>query len=139
MGLNAFLKQNTITPENKKVVISKRFVENNKPIEWEIKAVSEDVNSKIRNSCTKNTVFKGKATNDFDRNRYLQKLCAASVVFPDLKDAELQKSYGVIGEGELLSEMLLPGEFGYLLEIVQEINGYDADRTEEYKEEVKNS
>lgn len=139
MGLNAFLKQNTIIPENRKVVISKRFVENNKPVEWEIKAVSEDVNSKIRNSCTKSTVFKGKATNDFNRNLYLQRLCAASVVFPDLKDAELQKSYGVVGEAELLSEMLLPGEFGYLLEIVQEINGYDADRTEEYKQEVKNS
>lgn len=139
MSLSAFLKQNSVTPENKKVVVSKRFVEKGKPVEWEIRAVSEDANSKIRNSCTKNTTFKGRPTSDFNRNLYLQKLCAAAVVFPDLKDAELQKSYGVVGEAELLAEMLLPGEFGYLLEIVQEMNGYDADRFEEYKEEAKNS
>lgn len=139
MSLSAFLKQNSVTPENKKVVVSKRFVEKGKPVEWEIRAVSEDANSKIRNSCTKTTTFKGRPTSDFNRNLYLQKLCAAAVVFPDLKDAELQKSYGVVGEAELLAEMLLPGEFGYLLEIVQEMNGYDADRFEEYKEEAKNS
>lgn len=139
MSLSAFLKQNSVSPENKKIVISKRFVENNKPVEWEIRAVSEDVNSKIRNACTKTTTFKGRPTSDFKRDLYLQKLCAAAVVYPDLKDAEIQKSYGVIGEAELLAEMLLPGEFGYLLEVVQEMNGYDSERFEEDKEEVKNS
>lgn len=139
MSLSAFLKQNSVTPENKKVAISKRFVENGKPIEWEIKAVSEDANSKIRNSCTTTSTFKGRQTTNFNRNLYLQRLCAAAVVYPDLKDAELQKSYGVVGDAELLAEMLLPGEFGYLLEVVQEMNGYDADRFEEYKEEAKNS
>ena len=35
MNLSAFL--NPIEKENKKVVVSDRFVENGKPVEWEIK------------------------------------------------------------------------------------------------------
>ena len=37
MNLSAFL--NPIEKENKKVVVSDRFVENGKPVEWEIKTI----------------------------------------------------------------------------------------------------
>ena len=139
MSLKSFFSSSAIIPENKKVIISNRFVENGKPIEWELRAITEDENSKIRNACTHTTKFKGQSTTEFDKNRYLAKLCAASVVFPDLKDAELQKSYGVVGDGEVLMAMLLPGEFETLAEIAQDMNGFNLEQFEEKKEEVKNS
>ena len=67
----------------------------------------------------------------------MAKLVVASVVFPDLKDAELQKSYGVLGADQLLRKMLLPGEYATLLQKVQEVNGFDRD-VNELAEEVKN-
>ena len=42
---------------------------------------------------------------------YIHELTATAVVFPDLKNAELQKAYGVLGEAELLKTMLYVGEF----------------------------
>lgn len=40
-NLTAFLAQNAVTVENTKVVVSKRFLdENKKPIEWEVRALN---------------------------------------------------------------------------------------------------
>ncbi|EQG32401.1 phage XkdN-like family protein [Clostridioides difficile DA00129] len=60
-----------------------------------------------------------------------------TIVFPDLHDAELQNSYGVMGAEELLTTMLTPGEYTDLSSEVGEVNGFD--RTFEDKvEEAKN-
>lgn len=140
MSMKAFLRQNAIPVVNKKLVVSSRFQdEKGQPVEWELRPISEDENTKIKDDCTSRMVFKGRQTVDFNSNGYLRQLCAKSVVFPDLADAELQKSYGVMGEEELLGAMLLPGEFTTLMQFVQEVNGFDADRFEEAKAEVKNS
>ena len=139
MSLKAFLATNAKLPENKKVIISDRFVENGEPVAFEIKSVTEDINNKIRSRATLITTVKGKQQSKFESNKYLTDLCVASVVFPDLKSSELQDSYGVRGESDLLEVMLLPGEYATLLAEVQKINGYDNDKFEELKEEVKNS
>lgn len=76
---------------------------------------------------------------ELDTSLYTLRMTAASVVYPDLKDAGLQASYGAVGEEELLKAMLLPGEIANLYLKVQEVNGFDRDLTEEAKEEVKNS
>ncbi|MOA16947.1 Phage XkdN-like protein [compost metagenome] len=68
---------------------------------------------------------------------YLAKLAVASVVYPDLKDAELQRSYSVLGADILLKRMLLSGEYAALIQKVQELNGYDRDMND-LVEEVKN-
>ena len=39
---------------------------------------------------------------------YLAKIAAASVVFPDLKNAELQQSYGALGAEDLLKKCCFP-------------------------------
>lgn len=139
MSLKAFLAQNAAQPKNKEVIIGNRFIEDGKPVPFIIKAISEDTNGKIRNDSTISNTFKGKQTTKLDTNKYLGKLVAASVVSPDLKDAELQGSYGVIGEDNLIRTMLLPGEFANLLEAVQALNGFDAEKFDEIKTEAKNS
>jgi len=76
-------------------------------------------------------------TETFDRQGYINELVASAVVYPDLKNAELQKAYGVLGEVDLLKKMLLIGEFAVLAQKVQELAGLDED-INELVEEAKN-
>ena len=68
---------------------------------------------------------------------YLGKMAAACTVYPDLTDAELQNSYGVMGEDALLKEILNIGEYNNYLSKVQEVNGFDTSM-DELVEEAKN-
>ncbi|MCJ0199628.1 phage portal protein, partial [Clostridioides difficile] len=70
-------------------------------------------------------------------NSYVAELCVASTVFPDLKDAELQNSYGVMGEAQLLKTMLTAGEYVNYTVKVNEVNGFDTS-FEDKVEEAKN-
>lgn len=136
----AFLKENVIVPEVEKAVISKRFLgKDGKPVPWELRAISEEKHTEIKRDCTKRKRVKGRMETDFDNQRYLRRLAAASVVLPDLKNADLQKSWGVVGEEELLAAMLLPGEMTELQNRVQEINGFDLETAEQEMDEIKNS
>lgn len=140
-GLSAFLKQNALKPESVKYVVSKRFVdEKGNPIEWEIRAITAEEDEAIRKACIKRVPIpgkKGQYTYETDTNLYLAKLAAASVVYPDLNDAQLQDSYGVLGAENLLKAMLTPGEYAELIQKVQEVNGYDLS-FEELVDEAKN-
>lgn len=137
MGLKAFLRENAKQPENLKVLISDRFIgEDGTPEQWEIRALSEKENNRLKDSCTTKAVKRGVQTKDFNSNLYVQRLNAACVVYPDLMDAQLQESYGVVGSEKLLVEMLLPGEYAALSEVVSQINHFDL---EEAQEEIKNS
>ena len=68
---------------------------------------------------------------------YQIKLCAAAVVFPNLKNVDLQDNYGVRGEEALLLELLpVAGEFNALFAKVQEI--CNPESLDELVDEVKN-
>jgi len=136
-SLQAFFAQNVQSDIVEEFVVSERFKdENGKPIPWKIRALTEAENVEIRKSATKHVKVRGQYIPQLDPEEYISKLIAASVVFPNLKDAELQKSYGVIGAEELLRKMLLPGEYGKLAQKVQEINGFED--IQELVDEVKN-
>lgn len=139
MSLSAFFRDKAIKPENQKVVVSDRFQEDGKPIPWEIRAITEDEHAQIKKECTSVNYFKGRQTTKFNNQRYTNKLISACVVFPDLKDAELQRSYGVSSDDALVQAMLISGEHAHLAQTVNEINDFDLDIVEEEKEEVKNS
>jgi hypothetical protein len=134
MSLKAFL--NPVLPQNEKIVISKRFIEDGKPVEWEIKPMLQDENDKMMKKHTKKDKKSG--SESFDRQAYITDLTASAVIFPDLKNAELQKAYGVLGETELLKKMLLVGEFATLTQRVQFLSGLDDDINDRI-EEVKNA
>lgn len=137
-SLSAFFAESAKRPANQEIIISDRFVEDGKPVPWVIRAITEAENTVLKEACTTKKVFKGRQTTVFDGTRYTLMLVTASVVSPDLKNAELQKSYGVLGEENLLSTMLLPGEFTDLSAKVQEISGFKPENFEEAKDEVKN-
>lgn len=136
-SLQAFFAQNVQSDIIEEFVVSERFKgEDGKPIPWKIRALTESENAEIRKSSTKRVKVKGQYVPELDHEEYVAKLIAASVVFPDLKNAELQKSYGVLGAEKLLRKMLLSGEYGKLAQKVQEINGFED--VNELADEVKN-
>ena len=139
--LSMFFSENAIKDENVKYVASKRFLtKESKPVEWELCCISSKEDEDIRKSCTKKVPVpgqKGRFTAETDGNMYLGKLAARCVVFPNLNDAALQNSYGVMGDDNLLKVMLKSGEYTDLIMKVQEINGFNSD-TEELVEEAKN-
>lgn len=140
-NLSAFLRQNALVQENVKVAVSKRFIgEDGKPVDWEIKTITAAEEESIRKSCIKRVQLpgkKGQYTEQTDQTAYVRKLATACTVFPNLNDAELQDSYGAMGADNLLTEMLLPGEYAELMTKIQEVTGYDV-TMEDKVEEAKN-
>lgn len=125
--------------ENKKVVISNRFKdENGKPIPWEIKALSADENDELQKRCMVNIPVpgqRGQFTRELDQIKYTAMLLTESVVFPELTDAELQDNYGVRGADALLRKMLYTGEYNKLAQEVSAISKVEvlADLVDEAK------
>lgn len=132
-NLSAFLNPAKI--ENELVVVSNRFRENGKPVPWEIRAIMSEENDALMKKHTR----RDKKTKQeiFDRTSYVNDLVASAVVFPDLKNAELQKAYGVMGEVNVLNKMLTLGEFTTLSVAVQRLSGLEEDDDTKI-EEVKN-
>ena len=137
---SVFMAGNAIKDETVKYVASKRFVQDKKPVEWEIKAVSSTLDEAIRKECTKRIPIQGKRgqyNQETDTDKYIGKLCVACTVYPNLNDAALQDSYGVKGADDLLKAMLLPGEYTEYKAKVMEVNGFDMSM-EELVDEAKN-
>ncbi len=139
-NLSAFLAQNAMKVENIKHVASKRFTNEAGAIPWEISCITSTEDEALRKSCTKRVPVVGKRgqhTQETDYNLYLGKLAAMCTIHPNLDDAELQNSYGVMGADALLKTMLTPGEYADYLTKVQEVNGFEVS-FEEKVEEAKN-
>lgn len=94
----------------------------------------------MRKACTKRVPIPGKRnqfTLETDYNLYLGKLAAMCTAYPNLNDAELQNSYGVMGADALLKTMLTPGEYADYLTKIQEVNGFEI-TFEDAVDEAKN-
>lgn len=127
--LTAFLAQNAKKIGNVEFVASGRFVdpETGKPMPWEICCITAAENAGLRKSCMRTIPVpgkKGQFTQDFDANAYLAKVSVRCTVFPNLNDAELQASYGVMGAEQLITTMLTPAEFEDYSTKVLQVNGF---------------
>ena len=123
-----FLKENRVEVEPKKVFITNKFIdENGDPILWEIRPIGSDEEKKIADSVIteKRDRSTGTITQFRDDSEYMARIAAQGVVFPDLGDRELQKSYGkeVTTKVAVLRKMLSVGELVKLAEEVIEISG----------------
>ena len=97
------------TEEVVKYVASKRFMNGDEAVEWELKAVDSDLDEAIRKECTKRVPIAGKRgryNEDTDMDKYVAKLCVESIIYPNLNDAELQDFYKVKTPDALLKKML---------------------------------
>lgn len=137
--LSIFYAQNAALDVTEDVIVSERFKDSaGQPVAWKLRAMTEAENEEIRKRSTRRVKGKNGALSvETDGEEYIAKLVVACVVFPNLKDADLQASYGVLGAEALLRKMLLAGEYSNLLMKVQEINGFDKDLND-LVEEAKN-
>lgn len=141
-SLNRFLKQNKKTRKNEKYAPTRTLTdENGKPLEWEFKHIPSKENERLRDECTMDVQITGKPgmyRQKFKTREYLAKMVAASVVEPDLYNAELQDSYGVKTPIDLLYAMVdNAGEYQDLCAWVQKFQGF-TDTLEDKVEEAKN-
>lgn len=137
-----FMKANKTVKENELHAVTKSLCdENGQPLKWEFRHISTKDNENIRESCTVEVPVAGKPNMyrpKLKTGLYIQKMIAASVVVPDLFDAELQDSYGVKTPEELLLAMVDdPGEYNDLAAYVQKFQGFDAS-FEDKVDEAKN-
>lgn len=135
MKANKAVKENGFYPATKSLCDEK-----GNPLEWEFKHISSKENEEIRENCTIEVPITGKPNmfrQKVKTSLYIQRMIAASVVMPDLYDAELQDSYGVKTPEDLLLAMVDdPGEYNELAAFVQKFQGFDVsikDKVDEAK------
>ena len=129
----AFMKRDLENLE-REYVISERFLdEDGNPIKFKLRPMPTVLEKQLSKECRK-IEKNGKVT--FNAEKYENEITVACVVYPDLKDIELQDYYGGNSEIDLLNEMLLLGENRKLQEAIQDINGIKT--LDEKIEEAKN-
>ena len=127
-SLSAFMRPNVAEIKNASLAPSPRFVgEDGKPVEWEIRCISADEYARIRSGQVPVIGKKGQYTQQLDTYTFQAKVAAACTVFPDLKDAALQDSWGVTKPEDLVGAMLIGGEFDDYVTEVFRINGFKND------------
>ena len=114
------MREELLRREPVKYVASKRMKDDDgKPIEWELRVLTNDEVEEIVDRNTKRVPVKG--TRDFkketDTEAVFLDVAVAAVTYPNLNDGELQEFYGAAGAE--------PGELTDLLLAAQQACGYD--------------
>lgn len=140
-NFSMFMRSNKKQKENGRYAPTKSLLdEKGNPLEWEFKHITSKENDKIRDACTVEVPVTGKPNMyrpKLKTAQYIRDMITASVIYPDLYDAELQDSYGVKTPEDLLYAMVDdPGEYSDLAAFVQRFQGFDTsfeDKVEEAK------
>lgn len=141
-GLSVFLKENKKVRANFTVAATKSILdEAGNPVEFEFRPLTTKQNDALRDACTTEVPVpgkKGQYKTAFDRSKYMAMVLAETCVYPDLRNAALQDSYGVKTPEALIQELVDdPGEYNALFEAVALNNGFD-DEASDKVEQVKN-
>lgn len=125
-----FMKANKIQKANEMHPVTASLCdENGKPLDFEFRHITSAENENIRAACTKDVPVTGKPgmyRPKVDTSAYVKKLICASIVAPDMHDADLQDSYGVKTSEDLLMAMVDdPGEYQNLAAYVQQLQGFN--------------
>lgn len=125
-----FMKSNKTVKENELHPVTKSLCdEKGIPLDWEFRHITSKENEEIRESCTVDLPVTGKPNvyrPKLKSSLYIRRMIAASIVVPDLFNADLQDSYGVKTPEDLLVEMVDdPGEYNDLAAYVQKLQGFN--------------
>ena len=73
-------------------MVSVRFKDaEGSPVPWKLRSITEEENQECRKAATRKVKGKnGVFTPEIDPNDYMAKLMVSSVIYPDLKNSELQ-------------------------------------------------
>lgn len=105
-NFSRFMKANKVMRENEKYAPTTSLTdEKGNPLQWEFRPLTSKENDALRDECTIDVPVTGKP-NLFrpktNTSKYVAKMIVAATVYPDLRDSELQDSYGVKSPEELL-------------------------------------
>ena len=130
MSFERFMKRNKAQKSNAKYVATQSLTDKDgNPLEWEFKPVTTRESEALREECTVDVPVTGKPNMYRPKllsSKYITKLIAKSVVYPDLMNADLQDSYGVKTADDLLLEILDDvGEFNACVTFVQNLSGIE--------------
>lgn len=119
-GFEQFMKKNKVKVENIKYPATASLQdENGEPLLWELRAVPTKERQALTDECLYLEETKDGERTAVDNTKLLRKIIAAAVVYPNLRDKELQDSYGVMTPEDLILEMVdCAAEFTALGEIV---------------------
>ena len=133
-----FMRQNKKPKENAFYAATSSLCdETGSPLQWELRHITSKENEELRDSCMAEKTEGKNRVQRLKTAEYIAKVIAASVVKPDLYNAELQDSYGVKNPVELLYALVDdPGEYGRLAAFVQQLQGFET--IEEKAEQAKN-
>ena len=125
-----FMKSNKTVKENELHPVTKSLCdEKGIPLDWEFRHITSKENEEIRESCTVDIPVTGKPNvyrPKLKSSLYIRRMIGASIVVPDLFNADLQDSYGVKTPEDLLVEMVDdPGEYNDLAAYVQKFQGFN--------------
>ncbi|MED3799948.1 MULTISPECIES: phage tail assembly chaperone [Lysinibacillus] len=131
-NFKAFMKENVRQADPVELKLE-RFTE---PIK--LRPLTSAESDLINDRCFKNKPGrKGRQERVFDPVAYNRGISVAAIIYPDLNDTELQKSYGVKGAEQLFGAMFWVGEASQISEKVSEISGLDH-ALEDEVDEAKN-
>lgn len=139
--LKGFFKQNAKIVTEVEYVASKRFTDDEgNPIVWRIRVLTNKELDKLRARFTKKVYEPGTRTAEerMDLTAFTDELLVRTIVFPALDDMELQNSWGVSNELDLVKAMLNGGELTDLTRAIQEAQGFETGFEDKVKA-VKNS
>lgn len=127
MDFSAFMAENVIQAEPVEYAVSKRFHDKDgEAIKWKIRPFSAEENDRLIKSFTKKIRLpNGERSTQFDKERYMMASVMKAVIYPNLNDADLQDSYGVVSAEGLIKKMLLPGELDDLANAVAQALGFE--------------
>jgi len=120
-----FFKQNKKLKANTTYTATKSLTdESGVPLLWEIKPITTKENDKLQESCMIDIPGKN-FRQKMNTTEYIRKLIVASVVFPDLLDADLQDSYGVNKAEDLVQEIVDDsGEWNAFVQFINDFNNF---------------
>lgn len=130
--LKNFMKENKEVKEDELFAVSESFKDaKGEPRKWRLRHISSKEYKKLTKDCTHEEQIPGKRDQYrtvVDQTKLTSLLCIAAVVFPDLRDKELQDSYGVKNPEDLLDAMVdSPGELTNLFVKITDMNEFDKD------------
>ena len=127
--LEDFFSEKKMVPQDLLWYGATSFQKDGEVIPWRIGILDANSGEALRNDCTNNHGVT-------DMGSFLCRLACACIKFPDLKNAALQDSWGVMGEEALLRAMLTAGEYTSLCCAVLEHNAFP-DRMQTLYEQAK--
>lgn len=107
-------------------------------VPWIIKKLTTKRTEELAELCKTKKIIKGRKVTDINEKKYNDILMAESIVFPDLKDKELQEQYGVRTNVDLMRKLLeIAADYAKINQSFNRINGFD-ESEEEIIDEAKN-